>query len=105
VIEVVGGAIFCVFSLCFLIGLIAVVEYTFSSAIPSERRIALVVLALEAMYILASLQVIGSSQDRLRNPAEFAMCILAVLGASRALALIRHSRIFDTRTMEWRRSP
>ena len=82
--ELAGAAVFSALFLCFLLGLIAAAGEASSNAIPSERRVGLTVLGLHALYILTTTLAADAAQSRHRYPAEFAICILAMLGAAKA---------------------
>lgn len=85
--ELVGAAFFSLFSLSVSIGLIATLRSALVDRHFGGRAIGLAMLSVTVLYIFASAQVVDAAQSRHRYPAEFAMSILAVLGARVACAI------------------
>ena len=94
-VELAGGLAFSVFFLLFLIGLAAATKLSLDRKIPIGRRVAFIILALQVVYTFASLQIISEYiADRYRYPAEFAMCVIAVLGGATMSAFFHSRRAF-----------
>ena len=90
--ELAGAAFFSLFFLCVLVGLMATVLTALVERHLGGRTVGLAVLSVQVFYIFASAQVVDAAQSRHRYPAEFAMSILAVFGATVACAIYREIR-------------
>lgn len=81
VITLAGAAVFIPFMLLSIYGAARVIGGLFAHRGKLEERLAwLLILALPA-YILMTAQAVSHGGSRLRSPAEFAIAVLAVLGA------------------------
>jgi 4-amino-4-deoxy-L-arabinose transferase-like glycosyltransferase len=91
IIELAGSALFLIFSCCFFAGCSQVLRRSYDHLAARPRRIALSALAFYPFYIFATSQVGAYMVSRYRYPGEFAMCIIAVLGAG-TLRRFLHAR-------------
>lgn len=87
--ELIGAVLFSMLFLSSLLGILFVGQAVKAGSISKERRAGFLLLTLLIVSVFATSQVGDAAQSRLRYPAEFAICILAVFGAMRALSLSR----------------
>jgi 4-amino-4-deoxy-L-arabinose transferase-like glycosyltransferase len=90
--ELAGAVGFSALFIGFVLGLIGAARKAFDNGTPGEPRVGLMVLGLHALYGLATPLLSDAAQSRVRNPAEFAMCIIAALGAARTFAFYHERR-------------
>jgi 4-amino-4-deoxy-L-arabinose transferase-like glycosyltransferase len=95
--ELIGAILFSALFSCSLLGILFVGQLVKTGSISNERKAGFLLLTLLIVCVFATSQVGDAAQSRLRYPAEFAICILAVFGAMRALTLSQRSRMGQLR--------